>query len=139
MMWSFLISGFVAGWLTGEVLERRSRGCGVRRHRAASRFFSVTHWDMLRYRTVADDDEAEMKQTRWQTPKTPEEWQFCVEMAHFSLLVDAARQYGLIEGGPVINPERCVELLKAGKSLGYRPAPDAVERGLAIFQAGEGE
>jgi hypothetical protein len=54
-------------------------------------------------------------------PKTPEEWQAAVDGAHFLLCVDAARQYGLITGGPTVHADRCVEILERGKLLGYEP------------------
>ena len=55
-------------------------------------------------------------------PKTPAEWQDAVDAAEFCLLLDSARQYGLIEGGPVIHADRCAEILKRGKRKGYFPA-----------------
>ncbi len=56
-------------------------------------------------------------------PKNPREWQEAVDAAQFTLLVDAANQYGLIEGCPSINVERCEEILSRGAELGYEPAP----------------
>lgn len=57
-------------------------------------------------------------------PATPEEWQEAVDAAWFMLCLDAARQYGLITGGPGINQARCEDLLRRGKALGYRPTDD---------------
>lgn len=54
-------------------------------------------------------------------PQTPEEWQVAVDGANAALLVDSARQYGLITGGPIVNVERCIEILERGKALGYLP------------------
>jgi hypothetical protein len=56
-------------------------------------------------------------------PRTPDEWQLAVDGAKFYLGVDAARQYGLITGGPKVNAERCQRLLELGKRKGYTPAP----------------
>lgn len=56
-------------------------------------------------------------------PKTPAEWQFCVDAAEFYLAMDSAKQYGLITGGPIIDIERCDELLSRGKTLGYKARP----------------
>lgn len=56
-------------------------------------------------------------------PKTKKEWQEAVDAANFWLTFDSARQYGLLAGGPTINVERCEELLKRGKAMGYVPAP----------------
>ena len=62
-------------------------------------------------------------------PTTPAEWQEAVNAAEFALLADSAKQYGLIEGGQDFNIERCEEILKAGRKLGYRPdPPDALCR-----------
>jgi helix-turn-helix protein len=58
-------------------------------------------------------------------PQTVDEWQAAVDGADFLLLIDSARQYGLIEGGPKANVDRCVEILTRGVDLGIFPsAPD---------------
>jgi hypothetical protein len=62
-----------------------------------------------------------------QDPQTPEQWQEAVDVAHVMSLVESAKQYGLITG-PVVNVDRCHEILDRGAALGYTPAPDAVER-----------
>lgn len=62
------------------------------------------------------------------TPQTDEEWQAAVDMAHTYLLIDSARQYGLVEGGPVVNIARCEQLLRQGSERGTVPADDAVKR-----------
>jgi len=54
-------------------------------------------------------------------PETPLEWQEAVDCAHFYLLVESARAYGLISGGPEVNLARCEEILKRARGLGYRP------------------
>jgi hypothetical protein len=54
-------------------------------------------------------------------PQTPEEWQEAVNGACVMLMVDSARQYGLVFGGPEVNVERCDELLARGKQLGVVP------------------
>lgn len=54
-------------------------------------------------------------------PTTPEEWQEAVDQANLLLALDSCKQYGLLEGGPKINFDRCVELLEKGKALGYIP------------------
>ena len=59
---------------------------------------------------------------RPRNPKTPEEWQRSVNAAEFFLLVESSKQYGLVEGGPEVDQERCLEVLKAGAALGIRPA-----------------
>jgi len=37
------------------------------------------------------------------------------------LLLDSARQYGLVTGGPEIDVERCEEILTLGKARGIEP------------------
>lgn len=61
-------------------------------------------------------------------PTTPEEWQEAVDLAATHLRIDAARKYGIMTGGPEIDIERCVGLLKAGKEKGVTPSPGCVER-----------
>lgn len=61
-------------------------------------------------------------------PRTREEWQQAVDAAEALMRVDAAKQYGLIEGGPDVDQERCRELLEKGQKRGFRPREDAVEQ-----------
>jgi hypothetical protein len=56
-----------------------------------------------------------------QDPTNAAEWQEAVDHAHFFLLLDSARQFGLITGGPAIDVERCEEILEKGAALGYTP------------------
>jgi len=72
-------------------------------------------------------------------PETPEQWQDAVDAANACLAPDSARQYGLVEGGPKIDVDRCDEILRRGALLGYRPSPDAVERSIAETNAEAGE
>lgn len=60
-------------------------------------------------------------------PKKPGEWREAVDVAFGALHLDAARQYGLVKGGPVVNVGRCEEILREGRELGYLPRPDAIE------------
>jgi hypothetical protein len=67
-------------------------------------------------------------------PQTRTEWQEAVDCAEGLLALDSARQYGLIAGGPEVNVDRCLEILRAGFERGIKPSEDAVEhvaRGLA--------
>lgn len=64
-------------------------------------------------------------------PSTPEEWQAAVDAAEGALAVDSARQYGLVTGGPIVNVDRCVEILDAGRERGITPASDAIEKFVA--------
>lgn len=62
------------------------------------------------------------------TPDTPTQWQEAVDAAHACLALEAARLYGLVTGGPPVNVGRCEEILAQGRTRGYAPADDAVER-----------
>lgn len=66
-------------------------------------------------------------------PRTPEEWQEAVDGAQACLLLDSARQYGLIEGGPGVNVDRCVGLLEHGRARGIVPTPEGVDRVIVAF------
>lgn len=63
-------------------------------------------------------------------PKTPEQWQEAVDAAEGLLLIDSARQYGLITGGPKINADRCDEILRRGRERGVYPSNHAAARTL---------
>ncbi len=65
---------------------------------------------------------------RRRNPKTCEEWQIAVDCAEGALALDSARQYGLVTGGPGVDVERCLEILKQGRARGIVPAPDAIKR-----------
>jgi hypothetical protein len=54
-------------------------------------------------------------------PQTDAEWQEAVNVAAALLLIDSGKQYGLIQGGPAINVERCDLLLRQGAKRGIRP------------------
>ena len=54
-------------------------------------------------------------------PQTEAEWQEAANLAKFLQLVDSARAYGLIEGGPQVNAERCEEILRRASSKGVHP------------------
>lgn len=60
-------------------------------------------------------------------PTTPDEWQEAVNLAEAMLLLDSARQYGLVTGGPEVLVDRCVQVMAAGAARGYRPRGDAVD------------
>lgn len=61
-------------------------------------------------------------------PTTKPQWQAAVDAAHGALALDAARQYGLVTGGPKVDADRCAEILRLGKARGITPEPDAIER-----------
>ena len=54
-------------------------------------------------------------------PRTRREWQEAVDCAHELLVLDSARQYGLITGGPEANVDRCLEIIDKAARKGIRP------------------
>jgi len=54
-------------------------------------------------------------------PHTPAEWQEALDAASFFLALDSARQYGLVQGGPVVDTARCLQLLEHGRVQGFKP------------------
>lgn len=55
------------------------------------------------------------------SPRTPGEWQQAMDFAQAALEIDAAREYGLIQGGPTVRVARCRRLLARGARPGYAP------------------
>lgn len=68
-------------------------------------------------------------------PATPQEWQEAVDAAEALLLIDSARQYGLITGGPVANVARCCEIKLKGLEMGIRPRKNFAEQLIAEIAA----
>jgi hypothetical protein len=64
-------------------------------------------------------------------PRTDAEWQEAVDGAFACLVLDSARQYGFVEGGPAVNVERCEEILARGRERDVTPSADAIERFIA--------
>lgn len=54
-------------------------------------------------------------------PQTEAEWQAAADAAEFLLLIDSARQYGLITGAEGVNADRCQELLARAAERGIFP------------------
>jgi hypothetical protein len=69
--------------------------------------------------------------TRPRDPQTPAEWQLAVDAADACLALDAARQYGLVTGGPEVDDRRAAWILAQGKLRGIEPRPDAIKNFLA--------
>jgi len=61
-------------------------------------------------------------------PKTPGQWQEAVDSAYGALVLESAKAYGLLTGGPVVNVDRCEKILRRGARRGIYPAPDAIEK-----------
>ena len=66
-----------------------------------------------------------------QQPQTRDEWQHATNLAHTLLLIDAARLYGLITGGPDIDAARCEEIIDRAQALGITPTDEMIEPLLA--------
>jgi len=61
-------------------------------------------------------------------PTTRAEWQDAVDAAHALLLLDDAKLYGLLTGGPRVDRERCRWTLERGAEQGIRPRIDQLTR-----------
>jgi hypothetical protein len=63
-----------------------------------------------------------------------EDWQEIVDNAQFLLLIQSARDCGLIANGPEIDEKRCEYILKLGADLGYNPhsTPELVKKYLLV-------
>jgi hypothetical protein len=70
-------------------------------------------------------------------PQTAAEWQEAVNGAEACLLIDSARQYGLITGGPVIDVTRCERILTAGRGRQILPSKSGVDAYIQAFTAGK--
>jgi hypothetical protein len=71
-------------------------------------------------------------------PKTPAEWQDAVNAAEAALLLESARLYGLVRGGPIVNVARCEEILARGRDEGVTPIQTGVDAHIAALVAGGG-
>lgn len=56
-------------------------------------------------------------------PRNTREWFEAVDQAAFFLALDDCRMYGLIEGGPGVRRERCLEILERAAQRGIKPRP----------------
>ena len=55
--------------------------------------------------------------------------------AEVYLLIDAAKKYGLVEGGPEINVERCEEVIAEARAAGVTYSQDEVDHALIAILA----
>lgn len=67
-------------------------------------------------------------------PRTLAEWQEAVDGAEIMLMVESAKAYGLVEGGPAANVQRCEELLREGKRRAIYP--QVTDRKIVAFIRG---
>lgn len=68
-------------------------------------------------------------------PKTPEQWQEAVDMAAGWRMIEDCRMYGLIDGGPSVNLDRCDEILERGRKRGVRPSKPVLELAIDLVRA----
>jgi hypothetical protein len=54
---------------------------------------------------------------------TPPERQAAVDAAEMALALHSLQLYGLVEGGPEVDFDRCMELLELGRQFGVTPSP----------------
>lgn len=54
--------------------------------------------------------------TKGRDPATLTEWQLAVNAARACLVLESARQYGLVTDGPSVDVTRCLDLLDRGKT-----------------------
>ena len=66
--------------------------------------------------------------TRYPNPRTRADWQDAVDAAHGALTLESARLYGLVTGGPIVNVDRCEEIISKGKQRKIFPSEDAIKR-----------
>jgi hypothetical protein len=53
-------------------------------------------------------------------PRTPAEWKHAADLAYTLLAIEDCKMYGLVEGGPVIDIERCEVLIERAKMRGIK-------------------
>lgn len=70
-------------------------------------------------------------------PRTRGEWQEALDCAESLLGLEAARQHGLVTGGPGINVARCQEILAEGKQRNFFPDERNVASNQAALLQGE--
>jgi len=66
-------------------------------------------------------------------PQTPAEWQVAADLAETFLLIDSARQYGLVIGGPTVVVDRCVSILRRAKAAGIEPRDEFIDALIAAM------
>ena len=68
-------------------------------------------------------------------PITAHDWQMAVDAASALLSIEAARDYGLIVGGPDVDLVRCEEIIGRGAARGIVPSSDAPSRYVGEWNA----
>jgi hypothetical protein len=68
-------------------------------------------------------------------PKTSEEWQQAVDSAAAARAIADCKMYGLLEGGPQININRCDSILRRGAKRGITPSRPVTDLALELVYA----
>lgn len=68
-------------------------------------------------------------------PHTLREWQEAVDVAAAARAIADCMMYGLLEGGPEIDVDRCDEIIEAGLARGVQPSKPIVELALEMVTA----
>lgn len=68
-------------------------------------------------------------------PETSAEWQEAVDAAAGLRAIADCKMYGLLEGGPQINVERCDDILKYGRARGVYPSKPDTDLAVAMVAA----
>jgi len=68
-------------------------------------------------------------------PKTTAEWQEAVDAAAGMRAIADCKMYGLIEGGPSINVERCDWILARGRRRNVTPSRSGKELAIELIAA----
>jgi hypothetical protein len=69
-------------------------------------------------------------------PRTPAEWQAAVDAAEACLLLESARLYCLVVGGPGVDVRRCESILERGRAQGIVPIRAGVDAQIEALVAG---
>lgn len=61
-------------------------------------------------------------------PQSLDEWQEAADAAYAMLLIDAARNFGIIVGGPQVNRERAEWILDEAAKLEIKPVSNVIDK-----------
>lgn len=67
-------------------------------------------------------------------PQTPAEWQEALDAATALRAIADCMMYGLVQGGPTINVERCDDLIARARRLRFRPSAPAADLAVAYIE-----
>jgi hypothetical protein len=76
-----------------------------------------------------------VSQPRPPDPETREEWQEAVDVAVGARAIADCKMYGLLEGGPEVDVDRCDEIIERGRQRGVLPSRTVVELAAEIIAA----